>query len=291
MTIRGRLKLDYIRCFFKLPHFSRNDLERGQVLLLSVLLLTVVLTVAMSLLTRSIVNVKLSVEEDQSLKALAAAEAGIEKALITSSYTASGILSNNAEYSTTYTQVSGVSILLNNGKLVLKDTGTDIWLSDYSDDTNLIYSNPWSGTLNIYWGTASDTCNVSESVNTMAALEIIVLTGNRNNPSASRYVFDPCGSRRLGNKFQIPQAGGVVGNKNFAYSARITLAAPGLFARVIPLYAHAYIGVQGTPVLPAQGTLIRSTGIAGDVARTVTVLKDNPIIPTEFIVYTFLWPR
>jgi Tfp pilus assembly protein PilX len=274
-----------------LSFISDSNKQRGQALLLVVLLITVVLTVAMSLMSRSIVNVRLSSEEDQSQKALSAAEAGIEKTLLANSAITNGTLSNNATFSTTYTQVNGNSFLLNNGKIVLKDEGADIWLSDYSPDSNNNYANPWTGTLSIYWGSSSDSCTSSESVNTMAALEIIVITGNRNNPVITHYAFDPCGSRRTSNSFNTPTAGTTIGSVAFAYSAKITLNTTGLIARVIPLYANTYIGIQGNPILPAQGSVIQSTGTSGDVKRTVSVLEQNPSLPVEFLTYSFLWPK
>lgn len=267
--------------------------DQGQVLLLVVLLVSVVLTIAMSVLSRSIVNIRLSVEEDQSLKALAAAEAGIEKAL-SANVNLTGTLNNNAAYSTTQSQLTGNSFLLNNGRLVSKDEGADVWLSEYSDDDNLIYNNPWNGTLFIYWGSNSDNCRNNELVNTMAALEVIVLTGTKTNPSASRYAFDPCAARNNTNKFPAPTInnnGFNIDGKSFRYRAQINVSSQGLFARVVPLYANANVAIQGNPILPVQGTIIRSTGTSGEVQRTVSVLKENPFLPVEFLTYTFLWPN
>ena len=61
--------------------FSNNS---GQAILLVVLVMIVGLTVGLSVVSRSIVSIKTSTEEADSQKALAAAEAGIEKALNTS---------------------------------------------------------------------------------------------------------------------------------------------------------------------------------------------------------------
>lgn len=272
----------------------KKEHEKGQVLLLVVLLITVVLTVAMSLLSRSIINVRLSVEEDQSLKALAAAEAGIEKSLISNTIVQSGTLTNNSTFNATQTSFTGSSFSLNNGKLVLKDIGSDIWLSDYSEDPGQIYQNPWSGTLSVYWGSPSDQCRQNESVNTMAAIEVIVFSGPKSNPNVRRYAFDPCGARRTGangNKFSNPAAGGVIGGKTYDNRANIPAISSGLFVRVVPLYANSYFAVQASSSLPSQGILISSTGKSADVTRTVSVLKENPSLPIEFLTYSFLWPN
>ncbi len=277
----------------KINPLFKEEYEKGQTLLLVVLLVSVVLTVAMSLLSRSIVNVRLSVEEDQSLKALAAAEAGIEKALISNTSIPSVTLSNDSTFTTTQSPLSGSSFLLNNGKLALKDIGLDLWLSDYSDDPTQIYNNPWTGTLSIYWATSqSNSCASGEHADTKAALEVVVFTGNRNNPNVDRYAFDPCGGRRSGNKFSTPANVSLnIDGKTFVHRANITVSSPGLFARVIPLYANTYMAVQGSTGLPSQGTLISSTGRSADVVRTVSVLREHPSLPVEFLNYAFFWPK
>lgn len=277
----------------KIYSFNK-DLEKGQALLLVVLLVTVVLTVSMSLLSRSIINVRLSVEEDQSLKALAAAEAGIEKALISNTTIQNGSLSNNSTFTSTQTSYTGSAFALNNGRLVLKDIGTDIWLSDYSDDPATLYSNPWSGTLSIYWGSPQDVCRQNESTNSMAAIEVIVFSGSKANPNVSRYAFDPCGARRSGgngNKFSSSLGGGAIAGRTYDNRANIPAINSGLFIRVVPLYANAYVAVQANNSLPSQGILIKSTGKSSEATRTVSVLKENPTLPIEFITYSFLWPK
>jgi hypothetical protein len=265
--------------------------QNGQVLLFVVLLITVIVTVTLSMMSRSIINLRLSAEEYQSQKALSAAEAGIEQSIIASKAITNGSLSDNTNFSTKYTALSGSSFLLSNGNVIIKDEGADIWLSDYSADDNKIYKNPWSGTLNIYWGTNSPTCPPAASSNIASALEVIIISGTRNNPQAQHYVFDSCAGRRANNNFSIPGGGGTIDAKTFSYSASIPVASPGLLARVIPLYANAYIAVSGSVALPAQGVVIESTGSVGNVKRSVSALQQYPILPSEFFAYTFLWPK
>ncbi len=271
--------------------------ERGQVLLVVVLIITVVLTVSLSLFTRSIVNVKLTTEEDQSQKALSAAEAGIEQTIIANQEIPNGTFSNNTSFSTSKRQLSGTEFLLNNGKLVFKDEGADIWLSEYSSNTSQLYTNPWGGTLTLFWGSSTDTCSPVEGTssgggNSMAAIELIVFTGTRNNPSSARYAYDPCDVRRNSNNFSAPQLGGTAAGKSFAYNVTISIpAGTGLIARVIPLYANSYLGIQSSPALPPQGTVIESTGTAGEVKRKVSVLQEHPLLPAEVFNYTLFLPR
>lgn len=264
---------------------------RGQVLLIIVLLVTVVITVGLSLAAREIVNIRLSSEEDHAKQAFTAAEAGLEQSLLSNVAIQNGSLSTSATFNTSITSVRSQDFLLNNGRLVLKDEGVDIWLSQYSSDPSQNYQNPWNGTMTIYWGAQSDTCSSSENINTMAALEIVVLTGSRNNPVATRSVYDPCGARRANNRFSVPQSGATINGVTFANSVQVTVNSGGLLSRIIPLYANTTMAVRSNPVLPEQGTVIESTGAVGDVQRKISVFRENPRLPMEFFSYTVLVPR
>src|SRR5947199_3062644 len=103
---------------------------RGQMLLIVVLLMVVVLTVGLSAATRTITNIRVSNEEEDSERAFSAAEAGLEQALGRSSGV-SGTLDNTSTYQTTVAQLSGTQFVLNNDLPVLKDDAVDIWLSTY----------------------------------------------------------------------------------------------------------------------------------------------------------------
>lgn len=270
---------------------SLKNNQQGQVLLVIVLLITVVLTVGLSIATRSIINVRLATQEDQSQRAFSAAEAGLEQSLLSNNAIDNATFSNNATFSTAVTNLQGADFLLNNGKLVVKDEGADLWLSQYSTDPSKMYSGPWTGNLTVYWGSPQDVCDSSETVNTMAALEVIVISGTKTNATAQRYAFDPCAPRRASNNFSGTGVGGTVSGQTFANSVQIPVSGNGLLARMIPIYANTYMGVNGSAGLPVQGTLITSTGTSGDVQRKVTVLKENPRLPSEVFSYTFMWPQ
>src|SRR3989344_2066165 len=89
-------------------HWER---QKGQVLLIVVLVMIVALTVGLSLISRSVTNLRTSTEEAESQKALAAAEAGVEQALKLGTAPAGdrNLGSNNTTYSTKVTAISGAS--------------------------------------------------------------------------------------------------------------------------------------------------------------------------------------
>lgn len=257
-----------------------------------ILVMVVALTVGLSVASRSIVNVRQSSEEENSDLAFSAAEAGIERT-IGKQNGVSGSFSNNTVYQTTVNTVGGTSFLLNNGIPVLKDNASDLWLSNYP-----AYTNTWNGRFTIYWGNNTQVCNTNESTNTLAALEVILLTGTRNDPKITHYAVDPCMPRSTANKFEfIPQGGNTIEGKSFLYKKTI-IVTNGLIARIIPLYAPSVIAVTGCDAqnnnclsLPSQGRLIESLGKADTTQRKIVRLESNPKLPIELFSYTLFSPN
>ena len=262
------------------------DKERGQVLLIIILVMVVSLTVGLSFISRSITNIRTSREEASSQKALAAAEAGIEQVLKTGVGIPIGT-SFTGEPNTTYgaipNAVSGTSILVNGGNVVPKDDGADIWLVPHNPDGTPNYLTPWTGNLTIYWGDTSGSCN-------NAALEVAVISGPVASPTLKRYAYDPCPARRSSNNFSPSSPGGAVSGKSFAFSAALPLITSGLVARVVPLYKNASIGVVGSIALPSQGIKIDSTGVSQGTTRKINVFKGYPQLPVQYFLYGLFSP-
>lgn len=264
--------------------------EKGQALLIVVLVMVVALTVGLSIASKTITNLRTSTEEANSQKALAAAEAGIEQSLKTNQIASGTFTDTQTSYQTSVTQVLGTSFLMNGGNPVLSDNGSDIWLSDYSSDPTQLYTNNrYTGTLTIKWGFSTDPC-------TNAALETVILSGTRNSPVSNRYVFDPCASRASGNRFtQVGLTRSSLSGKEFFYQAQVGVSS-GLIGRIIPIYYNTPIAIVGSVALPPQGTIITSTGcvpscITGSVQRKVNVFQGYPEIPSEFFPYNLFSPQ
>ncbi len=278
--------------------------QQGQALLIVVLVLIVALTVGLAVVSRSVTNISLTRNEEESSKAFSAAEAGIEQALKSSTNIASTQLQNSSTYSVQVTSLSGTDFLLNGGNSVSKNDGADIWLSDYSADPNLIYQNQWGtsaepGYITVYWGLSSDACTTQPATNTMAALEIIVLSGPKSAPVTTRYAYDPCAARRNSNNLLTPLSanGETIGGKSFANKTATITVVSGLFMRIVPLYSGTPIAVRACTssnsacsTLPPQGTKVVSTGIAGETQRKIVVYQAYPGIPTEFFPYILFSP-
>lgn len=269
-----------------------KQMQAGQILLIIVLVMTVALTIGLAVATRTITNIRTASEEESSQRAFSAAEAGIEQALQTSAGV-SGSFSNNTSYNTTISTLTGQEFMLNNGFPVLKDEAADLWLSTYPN-----YTNPWDGTVTIYWGVSTKQCTSSEQSNTLAALELVLISGTSGNPKVTQYALDPCSSRVSDNNFEAATVGGkTIDGKDLLYRKTISITS-GLLMRIIPLYGESLIGVVGCDAsggncksFPAQGTIISSVGYAGDTQRKIIGFQAYPNLPVQFFPFVLFSPK
>lgn len=262
--------------------------EKGQILLIVLLIMTVALTVGLSLATRTILNVRIVTQEEQSQKAFSAAEAGIEETLrncSTSSCTPAsppfgGFSQNNTTFSVKVNVSNGYNLLVNAGNQILQDEGTQVWLSAYGST-----SGTYNGTISMYWGGSSDTCPGAP------ALELIIISGSKSSPTLSRFAVDPCSGRRSSNSFTVAQVGSyTLNSKNFSYNFDTPQIVNGLFMRVVPLYQSTVMGIIASSALPVQGFDITSTGTvlgqANPITRRIKVFNSYPQLPAGLFNYT-----
>lgn len=261
--------------------------QKGQALLIVILVMVVALTITLSVISRAVVNLRTTQDQEKSQRALAAAEAGIEQTIKNSfvPIAQEQNLSNNSSFSTSVTTLSGTAaFLVEGGNLITQNDGAYIWLSPYEENPR--FTTKWSGDLEIYWGDASGPGN-------NAALEIAVISGSSvANASITRYAYDPLSTR--GNNFTfVNNSPKIVGGKTFQYTARITIN-NGMIVRIVPLYKSAYIAAgpaSGAPAITAnQGRLITAIGKSDTTARRVTVFQGYPELPADFFPYSLLVP-
>jgi len=279
--------------FYKVKHR-----QKGQVLLIVILTLVVALTIGLSIASRSISNIKISKQNEESQKAFQAAEAGVQQALrqLQSGENISGgdnNLSNQSSYSVEDFEIKETrnngGILINNGEMVDQAVGHDIWLSDYPS-----YANPpVTRTLTIYWGeNTQNRCSGSGSA-IDPALELLLLftpTGNVNNPDFRKYVVDPCARVQSPENARIG-AGRIINGVTFRHSYVLNITGAtrnGLIVKAIPIYNATLIAAAASPALPAQGKIIASTGVSGDTARKVEYFIAYPQIPNELFPYAII---
>lgn len=277
--------------------------EAGQVLLIVVILVIIIAsTVGLSIASRSIISLRTSTEEAESQKALAAAEAGIERAIQSSIPVAEGDnLSNNSSYLTQVAQVQSSAFLINGGNVIPKDEGTDVWIVSHDSNNDPIYSEAKSVQfLNLYWGSASEECGASTAP---AAVEAIVVSRDKTTGEIKsyHYAYDSCSDRRSENNFTLAESGtftitGITGitfaNRTAPQNDLAKNVNDIVFMRVIPIYKDTAIGISACnhagnncTFLPIQGYVVNSTGTSGQANRKITVFKGYPQTYLPYLSY------
>lgn len=268
--------------------------QKGQALLIIVLVMVVALTIGLSVASRTITNLRNTREQVGSQKALSAAEAGVEQTIRNNASVSNGSFADNTKYTTTITQAGSqaTSFLLNGGNAVPKNDAIYVWLDADATMSASLWPVPpsptWSGNLSVYWGTDAS-CN-------NAAIEVVIISGSAASPIATRYIYDSNAARQAVNHFSSPS---VAGNALKATISGIKLycqtdiagVTNGLLARINPYYNATFIGVLGSNQLPSQGRIITSIGTSPDsTQRKVTVYQGYPEIPAEFFPFILFSP-
>lgn len=260
----------------------------GQVLLIVVITMVVALTAGLSLASRTITNLKLSKQNEDSQRAFQAASAGVDKYINASSGQTYTSNLSNSNFTTTVTTVTGNILLLNNGDPVDQDRGIDVWLSTYPN-----YAAPlFTGSITMYWGGSTQIqCGTNSGIATRPAIEVLIVYGSVATPTVQKYVYDRCGRvTGTGVLTGSNPSGSVFNGVTFdTITAAPISISNGLIMKIIPLYNSSIIGLNSpSMVFPPQGKVIQSTGTSGDSARKIVYFESYPQIPNEIFPYAIL---
>ncbi len=264
----------------------------GQIVLILVLVTVVGLTVGLSLVSRTVTDIRISSQIEQSNRAFTAAEAGVESALkgaviggptgivsladynVTANYNVSAIGGTNATYSFPITET-------NNSQTV--------WLTDHNADGSLDESTTYSpdSELDICWG----------SGDTNPAVIFTLFYKEGTEYKITKGAYDPATvSRGVSNYFLTANSVGSYcdGSFKFKKTIKFSSASPDGFGisssskllalRIRPLYENTILAVK-PPVgtnLPVQGKIITSVGKTDTgVVRKMQVIQSYPILPAQ----------
>jgi len=285
-----------------MPSLPRKIYSSGQALLLVLLSMAVVLTVVLSILARSVTDISITTQDEESLRAFSAAEAGVEKALLAGSSQTGTV--GEANYSTSVTSFAeGLQEFVYPIALTSGESAT-IWFVAHDTAGNLVCSEQqpcFKGeSLKVCWGKAG----TSALSDTTPAIEVTVyytaVPGDYTTARVARETIDPNVTRRAGNYFSAPDSGTCkIGETTFEFQKTLTFsdlnipaasygASNGLqFARIRAFYntdTSHQIGVStlGTGTLPAEGVRIESSGTSGEANRKLDVFQSFGESPSIF---------
>lgn len=240
--------------------------------LVALLVLTIALTIALSVIGRTTTDVIITSDLEESARAFNAAEAGIEQTL-KSGAGGAAVLSSGSSYTTTVSSVGGAVGVYQFPQKTLRDVTETLWLVAHNAD----------GTLDetpTYTDASVDLCWSSEA--TTPALVVSVLYKQSGNYRVAKVAYDPDATRRASNNFAAPTASsGGCGNASM-YRARLTFFDLGitpatdtlLIVRVRPIYSETQLASEASQVLPLQGSRVESVGATGTgITRKVMVYR------------------
>ena len=253
-----------------------NNKRKGQVLLIAIMLLATVVTVVMTIAFNSTTETQVAKLEEDSQKALAAAEAGIDS-IIKQSVGTTVSLSSLGDFSTQgitgNAQVVAVTAPTFVSPLLQKDEQYTFYLSDYPSLTN-----PWSGDMDVHFLSEAGQC---------PALEIVIVT---NTYAQQRYTYNTCATV-INNATLASNTVKQIDATQFQWKTPAPLGiANGLIAFVKVYGGKTRIGFANVleTSLPPQGKTVESEArTTSGVVKKVQLFQSFPQIPSHFMMTSF----
>lgn len=281
--------------------------QRGQIVLILVLVMTVGLAIGISVIQRSLSDVSTATKVEQSSRAFSAAEAGIEKALKGDSGDNFGFTFTENNSSVTVTGNTLIPVVPLAGSRqdpleyppLAKEETAHVWLADFNSLNKPPDPFYKQTSLDIYWG---------NSPTDKAALELtLVYFDSSQNTYKNRkwYLDNDLAQRDSPNHFeQVPCAGFPLGSNT--YQCKYTVGGgsdpqgllPGnlmlIRARLLYNTTSQPFAVQSTvtcPVgapscndysIPPQARIIDSKGVSGQTRRTIRLFQIEKVVPPYF---------
>ncbi len=254
--------------------------SEGQVLLVTLLVLTIAVTIALALIARTTTDLSISNKVEDSARAFNAAEAGIEDSLRSGQgSTSAQVLSNGSQYTVSVASIGGATGVYTFPQKTLQGTVQTLWLASHNATDNTL--GPPTGTA--YRGNSIDVCWSQETVE--PALEVSVWL---SNGTVFRRTYDPDATRRTDNGFITPTATSngcgnatmyrqhIVFATDFSNTVDVSAATGNLrMMRIRAIYADTNVAIDtGTNTLPEQGKRVESVGTSGaGVTRRIVVYQ------------------
>lgn len=261
-----------------------EDQNSGQIVLITLLVLAIATTVALSLISRTTNDASVTRDVEESARAFSAAEAGIEQALLSASGTNGAIaLSAGVSYNVNVSIMSGAQGLYELPKKTLQGNTETIWLVDHDQSNGNLLETPTytSGSISFCWS--------KKSATEIPAIVATLLYKKAGVYKTAKATFDPdTVSRTTANNFAgTYTVGGCGGTTGTDYRATVTFATMNptevinpavdtlIALRLRPVYYDSKLVVDaGATILPAQGYIIESTGTTvGGTNRKIVVYQ------------------
>ncbi len=246
--------------------------KRAQVLLVTVMILATVMSIVLSVTFQSVSETQISKLEEENQRALAAAEAALERALAENNTVILG-QGGLSDFSGFTGQATIEEVSTNNftSPNVKKNDGFTFYLGNYNKD---------NGTIGSSINANLEICFQSGSPN--PAVEITLIKTN----SIKKYVYDP--AVRINN---ANNPSSICSNNSFNYSLTIPASDISTDSKLLvvrPFYNSTKFYFKSSVNLPIQGRIITSqASTQTGVSKKIVLFQSHPQIPAEFFSTSF----
>ncbi|MDO8487790.1 MAG: hypothetical protein Q7S31_00550 [bacterium] len=263
-------------------------MRKGQALVVVLLALAIAMTVGLAIVTRNVTEVGISTTQEESARALSAAESGIEAALggvVVGGVGSGNVGSQGATYDVKTVDVGGGRYVTFPEGLMAGES-TTLFLTDYNKDgtLKLPLSGTFAGRLDICWGDpnlSGETPGIEAELYYYNSAYVI-----------KRLAFDPSGRGGFSSAGVSAPGGSdnCPGDRPYKYKVSFDPLATsfGLAAGDKPVFMrlrtwynpneshYLAAGANSGNILPVQGVLVEATGKAGETARKVQAFRRYP---------------
>ena len=263
--------------------------QSGQVVLITLLVLTIATTVALSLISRTTTDTTITAQVEESSRAFSAAEAGIEEALKSGVGTnGTQVLTPGVSYAVSVASIGNAIGMYEFPKKTLKGITETLWLVAHdASGVPVIVPTYTAPSIGLCWST--------DTVVPAMVVTVLYKESSDNSYRVVKAAFDPDTLRSPPNQFdQAYTPGGCGGNTNTTYKETITFSALNatinpatdtiIALRIRPVYNDTKIVIDsGAALLPLQGNRIVSTGsTATGTNRKIVVYQQYRSPSTAF---------
>lgn len=245
--------------------------QQGQTLIIVLMVMIVALTVGVTVSSRYIKTLRNLSESDNSTRALAVAEAAVERMLIVPTETLEDYINFNNCGANCVLEIYGDSNYAARADVTLSFTGS---LGDFYE-TKVNEGEVYQLFLNGYAsGSSLDVC-----WDDMASIYASYIYENSGVVLSDVYAYNPIGYAGSENGFL--EASPMHGYGN-CFTVNTTGTPDVLRVKSYNEESYLYFVPASGQTIPNQGILITAVGRSGDAIRTVKVLKTQGSVPEDF---------
>lgn len=264
--------------------------DKGQIVLILVLITVVGLTIGLSLVSRTITDIRMSSQIEQSSRAFSAAEAGIETALRSNvSIGPTGTV--NLEGASANYSVETIGDDMDDIELPLTEVGSNqtIWLIGHNSDGSIAengQSYPLDSTIEICFNNLDNakpsilvTIFYKEGTEYKIAKKAFNTETRDNNLDMAESLGPFCDGKQNNRVIILPTSD--TDNPNtWDFGINNAPLTKLLFLRLNPIYESTSFTIRPSSDLPLQGKIITSIGqTEANVIRKIQVFQGYSILP------------